>query len=106
MMSQLPEPSARSLPLIGEVRVGPRVAQVLTLELSRHAGPKTGLVIGVEPDSAVLQSVVDELLPGDQITLVPAAGTSPAQLRTAVVEHGPWAEQKLTVVDSLGEADP
>jgi phosphatidylserine decarboxylase len=106
MMSQLPESSPRSLPLLGEVRVGPRVAQVLTLELSRHAGPKSGLVVGVEPDSAVLRSVVDELLPGDRVALVPAPGTSPAQLRAAVAEHGPWAEQKLTVVDSLGEADP
>ncbi len=77
-MSQLPaEASQRSLPVLGEVRVGPRVAQVLTMELSRHAGPKSGLVVGVEPDSAVLQSVVDELLPGDRIALVPATGRQP-----------------------------
>jgi phosphatidylserine decarboxylase len=107
MMSQLPTgPLQRSLPVLGEVRVGQRAAEVLTLELSRHAGPKTSLVVGAEPDSAVLQAVVDALLPGDTISLVPAAGATSAQLRAAVAAHGPWAEQKLTVVDSLGEADP
>jgi len=104
-MTDSTAPSAQPLPLLGEVRLGPRAAQALTMELTRHAGPKRCLVIGVEADSAVLAEVVGALLPGDSISLVPAAGAAD-EVRAAVEEQGPWAAQKITVAESVGEVDP
>ncbi len=109
-MSQSPaEPAQPPLPavagLFGPARVGDRVAGVLTLELSRHAGPKRGLIVEADADSAVLRAVLGDLLPGDDIAVVPAAGAADG-VRAAIEEQGPWAARKITVLESLGEADP
>ncbi len=105
-MSELPSPpSAPSLPLLGAAQIGDRVAEVLTLELARHAGPKSGLIIGVDADSAVLQAVVGVLLPGDSIAVVPVP-EAVTEVRAALEALGPWVAQKVTVLESLGEADP
>jgi phosphatidylserine decarboxylase len=93
------------LPLLGKTGIGVRAAQVLTMEVTRHAGPKTCLLIGVDAASTVLARVVATLLPGDSVTLVPVPGAA-EEVRAAVESHGPWAARKLTVVESLGEADP
>jgi phosphatidylserine decarboxylase len=85
--------------------LGGRAAQALATELSRHAGPKTGLVIGASVDSAVLAAALDALLPDDQLTLVPARDAG-GRLRAHVAAQGPWVERRIRVIDSLGEADP
>jgi phosphatidylserine decarboxylase len=92
-------------PWTGAASLGERAARTLITELVRHAGPKTGLLIGADADSAVLAAALDALLPGDQLVLVPArdAGT---RLRTHVTAQGPWVAQRVRVIDSLGEADP
>jgi phosphatidylserine decarboxylase len=100
-----PEPLPSPASLLGAPLVGDRVAEVLTLELSRHAGPKRGLIVGVGGADAVLRAVVGALLPGDDIAVVPEAGAAD-EVRAAVEEHGPWAASKITVLESLGEADP
>ncbi len=51
--------------------VGERAARTLTAELARHTGATTGLVVGVDADSAVLAAAIDALLPGDTLTVVP-----------------------------------
>jgi phosphatidylserine decarboxylase len=92
-------------PWAGDTILGGRAAKALTTEFARNAGPKTGLLLGASADSPVLAAAFDALLPGDQLTLVPArdAGT---RLRTHVTAQGPWVAQRVRVIDSLGEADP
>jgi phosphatidylserine decarboxylase len=99
------QPPRSAVPMLGEVELGPRAAQALTAELTRHAGPKTGLLIAVTAQSAVLATAIAALLPGDALTLVPlvAAGD---ELRAHLATLGPWVAQRVTVVDSLAEADP
>jgi phosphatidylserine decarboxylase len=85
---------------------------VLTAELARHAGPKTGLVVGVGPDSPVLASAIDGLLPDDTLTLVPdddqtaTGGTPVAALTAHVAAQGGWVAERVRVVKSLGDAEP
>ncbi|MEN3304276.1 MAG: phosphatidylserine decarboxylase [Micromonosporaceae bacterium] len=99
------ESSASPRRWAGSANPGERAARALTTELARHAGPKTGLLLGAGADSPVLAAALDALLPGDQLVLVPArdAGT---RLRTHVTAQGPWVAQRVRVIDSLGEADP
>jgi phosphatidylserine decarboxylase len=99
------QPPRRPLPLLGEIQIGPRAARALTTELARHAGPKTGLLVAVTADSAVLAAALDALLPGDSLTLVPLAAAGD-ELRAHVTAAGPWVSRRVRVVDSLTEADP
>jgi phosphatidylserine decarboxylase len=87
------------------VRVGARAARVLTAELTRHTGPKTGLLVGAGPGSPVLAAAIDALLPDDRLTVV-AEGAAGAGLRDHVQAQGRWVADRVRVVDSLGEADP
>ncbi|HEX2772722.1 MAG TPA: phosphatidylserine decarboxylase [Micromonosporaceae bacterium] len=95
-----PRPAAR-----GAARVGERAARTLTNELARHHGAKTALVVGVRPDSAVLTAAIDALLPGDVLTVVPAADASARELRDHVTAQGRWVSDRVRVVDSLADAD-
>jgi phosphatidylserine decarboxylase len=99
------QPPRRPIPLLGEVQLGERAARALTAELARHAGPKTGLLIAVTAESAVLATAIQALLPGDTLTLVPltAAGD---EVRAQVEAAGPWVSRRVRVVDTLAEADP
>ncbi|GIF72969.1 phosphatidylserine decarboxylase [Asanoa siamensis] len=86
--------------------VGERAARTLTAELARHAGPKTALVVGAAPGSAVLRAAFDALLPGDALVVTPGAGTTSAELRAEVHQQGQWVGDRVRVAESVGEADP
>jgi phosphatidylserine decarboxylase len=90
----------------GPVRLGERAARTLTAELARHNEPKPALLVGADAGSAVLAAAIDALLPGDQLTVVPAATTTPVRLRDHVAAQGRWVADRVRVVDSLAEADP
>lgn len=97
-----------ALPGLAErgVSLGERAASTLTNELARHHGPKTALLVGGRPDSSVLAMAIDGLLPGDALTVVPAATTSGRELREHVTAQGRWVSDRVRVVESLAEADP
>jgi phosphatidylserine decarboxylase len=89
----------------GRDNVGERVARTLTAELARHAGPKSALVVGAAPGSAVLQSAIDTLLPGDSLVVTPSTGTTTAALRAHVHQQGQWVGDRVRVAESVGESD-
>ncbi|SCF14707.1 phosphatidylserine decarboxylase [Micromonospora mirobrigensis] len=89
----------------GPVRVGERAARTLVSELARRNDPKSALLVGVTPESAVLAAAVDALLPGDTLTVVPAEAATSAALREHVTAQGRWVADRVRVVDSLAEAD-
>ncbi len=85
-------------------QVGPRAARALTAELARNAGPKAALLIGAGAESPVLAAAVDALLAEDTLTVVASAAAG--ALREHVEAQGRWISDRVTVVESLGEADP
>ncbi|GIF48364.1 phosphatidylserine decarboxylase [Asanoa ferruginea] len=89
----------------GRDNVGERAARTLTAELARHAGPKSALVVGAVPGSAVLQSAIDTLLPGDSLVVTPGVGTTTAALRAHVHQQGQWVADRVRVAESVGESD-
>ncbi|MEV4618746.1 phosphatidylserine decarboxylase [Asanoa sp. NPDC049573] len=89
----------------GRDNVGERAARTLTTELARHAGPKSALVVGAAPGSAVLQAAIDTLLPGDSLVVTPASGTTSAALRAHVHQQGQWVDDRVRVAESVGESD-
>jgi phosphatidylserine decarboxylase len=90
----------------GPVPVGDRAARALTSELARHNDPKGALLVAAAPESAVLASAIEALLPGDTLTVVPAEGGSAEALREHVTAQGRWVADRVRVVASLAEADP
>jgi phosphatidylserine decarboxylase len=96
---------APAVPAPGSARLGDRAARTLVDELARHAGPKSGLLIGPAVDSPVLQAAVEALLPGDSLTVV-AAGGDAAELRAHVAALSGWVGDRVRVVESVAEADP
>ncbi|GAA2520224.1 phosphatidylserine decarboxylase [Pilimelia columellifera] len=95
-----------ALPVSGKLPSLPlsdRAAQILTTELTRDRGPKTGLLLDVTPDSPVLAAVLDGLLPGDRLTIVGAEQAS--ALRAHLTSLGSWVAERVQIVDSLAEAE-
>jgi phosphatidylserine decarboxylase len=92
-------PTSQTVPL------GERAVAALMTEFSRHNGPKSGLLIGVTPDSPALIAALDALLPDDQLTVTAAADVVDA-VRDAITARGDWLTQRVRVVESLAEADP
>jgi phosphatidylserine decarboxylase len=92
----------------GAISLGERAARTLTGELARHRGPKTGLLIGPAVDSPVLIAAVEALLPGDALTVVAGAAPQAAasELRLHLAALGSWISDRVTVVESIAEADP
>jgi phosphatidylserine decarboxylase len=88
------------------VQVGARAANVLVAELLRLAGPKTGLVVGAGPRSAVLAAAIDALTPDDRLTVVADGHAAASAMRGHVATQGRWVAERVTVAESLGEADP
>ncbi|GGK14287.1 hypothetical protein GCM10010124_03550 [Pilimelia terevasa] len=85
--------------------LGAPAAEVLLSELSRHDGPKTGLLVDAEPGTPVLDAALDAVRPGDTLTLV--AGVAGAEtLRDHLAGLGSWLTAQVRVVDTLAEADP
>jgi phosphatidylserine decarboxylase len=95
------EPEAMTSP----VPVGERVARTLTAELARHNGAKTALLVAAGVESAVLAAAIDALLPGDALTVVPDAATTPRRLRDHVTAQGAWVADRVRVAESVAEAD-
>lgn len=89
----------------GPLRIGERAARTLTMEMARLSGPKRTLLIGVDPESAVLAATLDALLPGDALTLVPAEAAGVGDLRDHVTAQGRWVSERVRVVESVAEAD-
>jgi len=92
-----------NLPAAGRrpVQLGFRAAAALTVELARHHGPKSGLLIGADAGSPVVAAAIDALLPEDSLTIV-----GDDSLRGYVAAQGSWVGSRVRVVDSLGAADP
>lgn len=82
------------------IRLSDRAVAALTTELARHGGPKTGLVIGVRPESPVLIATLGAVLADDRLTLVAAEGAAD-QVRAFVAERGAWVAERVRVVDRL-----
>ena len=99
------QPPRRPVPLLGEILVGQRAGEALTSELTRHIGPKNGLLLAITADSPVLAAALAALLPGDTLTLVPLAGAA-EQLREHLAAAGPWVGQRVRIVDALSDVEP
>ncbi|MFI7573394.1 phosphatidylserine decarboxylase [Micromonospora sp. NPDC049497] len=99
-------PAVRTSGRSGPVRIGERAARTLVAELARMNDPKSALLVGATPESAVLAAAIDGLLPGDTLTLVPAASTDARLLREHVTAQGRWVAERVRVVDTLAEAEP
>ncbi|MEV1146952.1 phosphatidylserine decarboxylase [Micromonospora sp. NPDC049799] len=99
-------PAVRTSGRSGPVRIGERAARTLVAELARMNDPKSALLVGATPESAVLAAAIDGLLPGDTLTLVPAASTDARLLREHVTAQGRWVADRVRVVDTLAEAEP
>jgi phosphatidylserine decarboxylase len=83
------------------IYLGVRAATALVDELARHHGPKTGLLIGAGVGSPVLAAAVDALLPEDRLVVV-----GDEAVRQHVASQGSWVAGRVSVIDSLGAADP
>src|SRR5687768_16963948 len=83
------------------IQLGSRASAALVDELARHNGPRTGLLIGTGAGTAVLSAAVDALLPDDSLVVV-----GDESVRQHVTSQGSWVASRVTVVDSLGAADP
>ncbi|MFD0788630.1 phosphatidylserine decarboxylase family protein, partial [Micromonospora azadirachtae] len=99
-------PAVRTPGRPGPVRIGERAARTLVTELARLNDSKAALLVGVNPQSAVLAAAIEALLPGDQLTVVPVEGGSTTALREHITAQGRWVADRVRVVDSLAEADP
>src|SRR5690348_15350398 len=88
------------------VQIGERAGRVLAAELTRHTGPKSGLLVGALAGSPALVAAIDALLPDDTLTVVGASPGAAAALREHVERQGRWVAERTTVVEALGEADP
>lgn len=87
-----------------EPRIGETAAQALAADFARHPGPKHGLIIGGAANSPVLVAAVDALGPDDNLTVV--AGADADQVTTQIEQAGSWIEQRVRVVETLGDAEP
>jgi phosphatidylserine decarboxylase len=88
------------------VQIGERAGRVLAAELTRHSGPKSGLLVGALAGSPALTAAIDALLPEDTLTVVGASPGAAAALREHVERQGRWVAERTTVVEALGAADP
>jgi phosphatidylserine decarboxylase len=79
-----------------------RAVAALTTEFSRHTGAKTALLVGVRPDSGVLDATIAVLLADDRITCVAAHGAA-VQVRASIGERGRWVADRVGVVEALDD---
>jgi len=88
------------------VQIGERAGRVLAAELTRHSGPKSGLLVGALAGSPALTAAIDALLPDDRLTVVGSSPGAAAALREHVERQGRWVAERTTIVEALGAADP
>ena len=99
-MSLSPVPVNDSERVRTAVRLSDRAVSALTTEFARHGGPKTGLVIGVRPDSPVLMAVLEAIRAEDRLTVVAVDGTAD-QVTAFVADRGAWVAERVRVVDAI-----
>jgi phosphatidylserine decarboxylase len=93
------------VPAPSTIPLGERAVTALMTEFSRHDGPKSGLLIGVQAGSPTLLTALDALRPDDRLTLT-TTGAAVDDLRADVTAHGEWISSRVRVTDSLSEVDP
>jgi phosphatidylserine decarboxylase len=103
-MSLSPVPATNAERVRTAVRLSDRAVAALTTEFARNGGPKTGLVIGVRPDSPVLMATLEAILADDRVTFVAADGTAD-KVRAFVTDRGAWIAERVRVVDALDAID-
>jgi len=103
-MSQSPVVPVRDSRTTAQVRLGERAVTALTTELTRHSGPKHGLLVGARAGSLVLTVAIESLLPGDRLTVVAVPGAADA-ISSHVHGRGAWVAERVRVTETLAEAD-
>jgi phosphatidylserine decarboxylase len=103
-MSLSPVPAEDAERVRTAARLSDRAVAALTTELARHGGPKTGLVIGVRPDSPVLIAALTAILADDRLAFVAAEGAAD-QVRAFIADRGAWVTERVRVVDTLDAID-
>jgi phosphatidylserine decarboxylase len=98
-----PFPAVSTAPVAG---IGQRAARALTAELARRNVAGSALVIGADHASAVVAAAVEALLPGDTLTLVAGERSTADLLRDHIAGLGSWVADRVTILDTLAEADP
>ncbi|MFG1607302.1 phosphatidylserine decarboxylase [Actinoplanes sp. NPDC049265] len=98
-----PFPAVSTAPVAG---IGQRAARALTAELARRNVAGSALVIGADHASAVVATAVEALLPGDTLTLVAGERSTADLLRDHIAGLGSWVADRVTILDTLAEADP
>ena len=98
-----PFPAVSTAPVFG---VGARAARALTAEFARHNAATTALLVGADHASPVVAAAVEALLPGDSLTLVPGERSTADLLRDHIGGLGSWISDRVTIVETLGEAEP
>ncbi|MQA25629.1 MAG: phosphatidylserine decarboxylase family protein [Micromonosporaceae bacterium] len=97
-------------PYSREPRLSARAAAVLVTEFSRHPGPKSAVLVGVDAGSPVLTEAINALLPGDTLTVVvdglSAGVADEAALTRRVAEEGSWVAQRVQMTARLSDAKP
>jgi phosphatidylserine decarboxylase len=96
-------PAVSTAPVLG---IGARAARVLTAEFARHNAATTALVIGADHASQAVAAAVEALLPGDALTLVPGERSTADLLRDHITGLGSWIADRVTIVETLAEAEP
>jgi phosphatidylserine decarboxylase len=86
--------------------LGPRAARALTAEFARHNDATSALVVRADHSSTVVAAAVEALLPGDTLTLVAGERSTSDLLRDHITGLGSWIADRVTIVDTLAEADP
>lgn len=83
--------------------LGGHAARTLMIELARHPGPTSGLLVGAAAGNAALTAAVDALLPEDTLTVV---ASDPAAVEAQLATFGDWVASRVRVVGSTAEAEP
>jgi phosphatidylserine decarboxylase len=103
LIRMTPFPTVSTAPVAG---VGPRAARALTAEYARRNTATSALVVEADHASAVVESAVEALLPGDSLTLVAGERSTAELLRDHITGLGSWISERVRIVDSLAEAQP
>jgi phosphatidylserine decarboxylase len=84
-------------------RLGAVAARALVAEFDRNPGPKTAIVVGADPTSAVLMAALEALEPEDRLTVV---GADQDALTAHIASQGEWIERRVRMAATLAEPEP
>lgn len=82
--------------------IGDRAARALVSEVARRPGPKTCLLVGATPASAVLRASLEALDPADTLVV---SSPDPTAMRDHLAGLGRWVADRVRVVESPAEVD-